>query len=57
MKVKASELIGPAAGFAEGALTMRRQITKAQFYRNGGFANPHQYRRMIDRAWCYFEWE
>lgn len=36
---------------------MRRQIPKAQFYRNGGFANPHQHRRMIYRVWRYFEWE
>ena len=36
---------------------MRRQIPKAQFYRNGGFSNPHQYRRMIYRVWRYSEWE
>ena len=34
---------------------MRRQMTKAAFYKNGGFANPYQYRRMIDGVWCYFE--
>ena len=34
---------------------MRRQITKASFYRRGGFANPHQYRRMFGRRWAYFE--
>ncbi len=34
---------------------MRRQISKGAFYHNGGFANPHQYRRMIGHAWCYFE--
>ena len=34
---------------------MCRQISKAAFYRNGGFSNPHQYRRMIGDSWCYFE--
>ena len=34
---------------------MRRQISKDAFYLNGGFSNPHQYRRMIGDVWCYFE--
>ena len=33
---------------------MRRPITKAEFYKGGGFSNPHTYRRMIGRSWHYF---
>lgn len=34
---------------------MCQQISKEAFYRNGGFSNPRQYRRMIDGRWRYFK--
>lgn len=31
-----------------------RRLSKYQFYRYGGFANPRQFRRMRGRTWTYW---
>ena len=31
-----------------------KRLSKAQFYRYGGFANPRQFRRMRGGAWTYW---
>jgi len=32
----------------------RTRLTKAEFYSRGGFANPHQFRTMLGKAWTYW---
>lgn len=31
------------------------EISKSQFYRGGGFANPRTYRRMVGNLWTYWQ--
>jgi hypothetical protein len=33
---------------------MPQRITKREFYLNGGFSNPRQFRKMVAGKWCYY---
>lgn len=32
------------------------RISKTSFYRNGGFSNPNQFRKMEGKAWAYYSY-